>query len=69
LLRKSWLRTLSLIVSGALILLVGASRVYLGQHWTSDVVGAYLLGSLALVLMIHVYRWGKRMKFFQPGVQ
>ncbi len=69
LLRKSWLRTLSLVVSGALILLVGASRVYLGQHWTSDVAGAYLLGSLVLVLMIHVYRWGKRMKFFQPGVQ
>ena len=60
---RSWGRTGSLIVLGALVALVGVSRIYLGQHWPSDVVGAYLLGSLWLTLTIYVYRKGKR-RFF-----
>ena len=62
-LKKSWRRTALLIMYGGLILLVGASRIYLGQHWASDVLGAYLLGSLVLVAIIQFYRWG-RQRFF-----
>jgi undecaprenyl-diphosphatase len=53
-------RFLAGVVFGALIVLVGPSRVYLGAHWASDVVGAYLLGSLCLVVAIWFYRWGKK---------
>src|SRR3989338_2509027 len=35
-----------------LIILVGISRVYLGVHWPSDVLGGYLLGAWWLVVMI-----------------
>jgi undecaprenyl-diphosphatase len=67
--KKSGLRVLILLILGTLILFVGISRVYLGQHWASDVVGAYLLGILTLAFNIQVYRWGKH-RFFthQPVV-
>jgi undecaprenyl-diphosphatase len=38
----------------ALIVLIGPSRVTLGQHWPMDVVGAYLLGGAVLALLA---RW------------
>ncbi len=53
---RAWQRTLGLWVLGLLIGLVGLSRVYLGQHWVSDVLAAYLLGSLWLALTIALYR-------------
>lgn len=52
--RPSWRRTALLILLGLPIALVGLSRVYLGEHWASDVVGGYLIGALCLVPLI----WG-----------
>ena len=63
LLKRSWRRTALLIFLGGLIALVGMSRIYLGQHWASDVLGAYLLGALTLLVNIWFYRWGKK-RFF-----
>lgn len=63
LLMHSWMRTTLLILLGSLIALVGVSRIYLGQHWASDVLGAYLLGSLTLVIVLRFYRWGGK-RFF-----
>lgn len=52
--RTMW-RAAGLAVLGALIGLVGLSRVYLGAHWASDVLGGYLFGAVWLALMIHLY--------------
>jgi membrane-associated phospholipid phosphatase len=63
LLKSSWKRTLLLLLLGSLIALVGVSRIYLGQHWASDILGAFLLGGLTLTLILAFYRWGKK-RFF-----
>jgi membrane-associated phospholipid phosphatase len=68
LLKSSWIRTLLLIVFGGHIVLVGPSRIYLGEHWASDVVGAYLLGGLCLIGSIQLYRWGKSRFFVRQPV-
>ncbi|HYP29846.1 MAG TPA: phosphatase PAP2 family protein [Blastocatellia bacterium] len=56
LLKRGPLRRLALFTTGALIVLIGVSRVYLGAHWPSDVAGAYLAGGVWLMVMIEVYR-------------
>jgi undecaprenyl-diphosphatase len=59
LLKPSWGRTAIFVALGSLVALIGLSRIYVGDHWASDVIGAYLLGSLWLAASIGLYRWGK----------
>jgi membrane-associated phospholipid phosphatase len=54
-LRRGWARTLLLWTLGALIVLIGPSRVYVGQHWPSDVLASYALGLVYLVLLVVWY--------------
>lgn len=68
LLKPSVGRLLLLIVLGSLIAFVGVSRIYLGQHWSSDILGAALLGGLILVFVLQFYRWGKKRFFVRQPV-
>ncbi len=43
---------LCLFVFGSVVLLTGFARVYVGAHYVSDVLGGWLLGALALSLII-----------------
>lgn len=43
-------------ISSLLIITIGISRMYLGAHWASDVLGGYLLGTICLLVTIQIYR-------------
>jgi len=51
----SFWRVLLMALTGGLILLIGPSRMYLGAHWLSDVIAAYLLGFIILAFGIEFY--------------
>lgn len=49
-------RIIVIAICGALIMLIGPSRVYLGAHWASDVMGSYIIGVLWLFVLILGYQ-------------
>jgi len=53
------LRTVVLVGLVALILLIGTSRVYLGVHWPSDIIGGYIIGGALLTALIWFYQTRK----------
>jgi undecaprenyl-diphosphatase len=59
-LRPSALRRAIVAIGGSLIGLVGASRIYLGAHWPSDVAAGYLFGGLYLGGVLELYTRAKR---------
>jgi membrane-associated phospholipid phosphatase len=55
---RSAFRTTALVLLAAPIVLVGPSRLYLGQHWLSDVLGGYAVAVLFLVPYCWAYaKW------------
>ena len=54
--RPFWWRTVGLVMLGFMVCSIGISRVHLGYHWASDVLGGYALGTAYLLVSIELYR-------------
>lgn len=66
--RSSWWRNSLIACCLALIALVGLSRIYLGEHWLTDVIAGYLIGGVFLVALVAVYRWMRRSRSGSPAL-
>jgi membrane-associated phospholipid phosphatase len=62
-------RVIVIAICGALIALIGPSRVFLGAHWASDVTGSYIIGTIWLFVLILAYQWAIRRKCHDPEVE
>lgn len=53
--RNKYLRYSLIIILSILIILIGISRIYLGVHYTTDVVCGYLLAIICLIVNVSIY--------------
>jgi undecaprenyl-diphosphatase len=50
--RPKWLRVVAVVGLALLVLAIGFSRIYLGAHYPSDVIGGYIVGACWLAACI-----------------
>jgi undecaprenyl-diphosphatase len=51
-----WLRVVGVALAAALVVSIGISRIYLGAHFPSDVLGGWLLGAVIVLLFASATR-------------
>jgi membrane-associated phospholipid phosphatase len=64
---RSAARRIALTLTALPVLLIGFSRVYLGAHWPSDTLGAYLWSGVWLAFSLEMYRRWKARRTFHGG--
>ena len=56
------IKVLIRIFTPILILIIGFSRIYLGVHYTTDIIGGYLLGTAYLMIFLTIREKNKKKK-------
>jgi membrane-associated phospholipid phosphatase len=55
--QTNWIKLIATILLALLIILIGFSRIYLRVHYTSDVLGGFIIGLLWLMISLAVIKW------------
>lgn len=65
---RRWTKVLAWVAAVTVALLIGFSRLYLGVHWLSDVIGGYALGAGWLALTIIATTTTHRVRVHRRGL-
>lgn len=52
-----FLMAITLVAASLLIVASGFSRVYVGEHWATDILGGWLFGAAWLLTLVASHRW------------
>ena len=58
--KSKTLKTLTLILGGLFVIILGFSRIYLGVHWTTDVIAGFCSSGVWLLLTILYLEYRKK---------
>lgn len=60
--KKVWIKAVLISVFSGIILLMGLARINSGQHWPTDILGAYILAGTGLIITIYFYGFIRGLK-------
>lgn len=53
--KNKYVKWISIVLLSLLVLLIGFSRIYVGVHYFTDVIGGFTLGLVVLIIYIDIY--------------